>query len=696
MPNAQSPFLRYTSAGGVVVFMQVSDLSNDNDIAVSDNTVNASVDAAEVVEASSSLLPEISIGTTSFRELRELGQVYVDKTDLVASIANDKRRLLTLMRPTGFGKSILISTLEELYSTGVGPLFDGLAIKEQHLCPHIEGNAHKVLTFHFFATSTLDPNTFEKAIITDLLEFCRTYNLTVDTTRAQAALDSEERGELLIVIHEFLPAVLRECGPHSTVILVDRYDGPLLRTIRLSKWDLFDRILNTLSLLCQIITTHQKYIEKALFVGWLHHHYHEIFGEGFGDLSFDPHYQNLSGFTITEICLTYAPHIEQMAAHYAISVQYCENLIEQYFDGFYFSPEAAQAKCGICNPMVILMLFKSYEQYPDFVHSCPRLFDIDVMCFRYMRFYSDPEAKYAERNGGVINISEFKLKALESLCVNMPIKKPLESFWEVGEFLRLRFNFAGYMHHLGYLCFNSGVITTENGAKYCMVAPPNKEMLSTYKAALVRIIGYHIGFDDQVNPALYVQELIFGMQKRNADTVSYVLNKIALNLNSKARELLGDNEYALRTIMRLSLVVSLIDNGPFPEVMECGENVFIDILTTVPEQIHQLWHFSLANAIEGAVSNEIDLAPSSEQDENLAMIMTRDMTDIQHLVEDNQLPPGHEPDKAAYLAVIYDAKHMRFIAKYVDIHPKPETQQGNTATNRPKQSWWARILSNIF
>ena len=51
------------------------------------------------------------IGIQSFEQLREDGYVYVDKTDLVYKLVTTGK-IYFLSRPRRFGKSLLISTLE--------------------------------------------------------------------------------------------------------------------------------------------------------------------------------------------------------------------------------------------------------------------------------------------------------------------------------------------------------------------------------------------------------------------------------------------------------------------------------------------------------------------------------------------------------------------------------------------------------
>ena len=66
------------------------------------------------------------IGIQSFDRIREDGYVYVDKTALIYELVS-KGTIYFLSRPRRFGKSLLVSTLEN-YFLGRRELFRGLAI----------------------------------------------------------------------------------------------------------------------------------------------------------------------------------------------------------------------------------------------------------------------------------------------------------------------------------------------------------------------------------------------------------------------------------------------------------------------------------------------------------------------------------------------------------------------------------------
>ena len=55
------------------------------------------------------------IGIQTFSEIRKLNAIYVDKTDLIYKLVQEGK-VYFLARPRRFGKSLLISTLDDYFS----------------------------------------------------------------------------------------------------------------------------------------------------------------------------------------------------------------------------------------------------------------------------------------------------------------------------------------------------------------------------------------------------------------------------------------------------------------------------------------------------------------------------------------------------------------------------------------------------
>jgi hypothetical protein len=74
-------------------------------------------------------MKKLPVGIQSFSNLREEGYLYVDKTADIHRIVTDGR-IYFLSRPRRFGKSLLISTMAELFR-GNKKLFEGLYIYDK-------------------------------------------------------------------------------------------------------------------------------------------------------------------------------------------------------------------------------------------------------------------------------------------------------------------------------------------------------------------------------------------------------------------------------------------------------------------------------------------------------------------------------------------------------------------------------------
>ena len=87
-------------------------------------------------------MKKLPIGEQDFEFVRTKDMVYVDKTDIIYQMIKNSR-MNFISRPRRFGKSLLVSTLESLFSRGT-EMFKGLAIEKLWT-----ETTYKVLRFDF-------------------------------------------------------------------------------------------------------------------------------------------------------------------------------------------------------------------------------------------------------------------------------------------------------------------------------------------------------------------------------------------------------------------------------------------------------------------------------------------------------------------------------------------------------------------
>jgi len=146
------------------------------------------------------------IGKQEFGVIRRNDFVYVDKTQWVFRIAKRTAQYF-FARPRRFGKSLLISTLKELFS-GDRVLFQGLWI-EPHL-GEIERRSVFHLSFNMLIYRQLG---LERAILQEL-----------ELIAAKEGIELETEG---------IPSVFREiirkmAAEKPIAILIDEYDKPII------------------------------------------------------------------------------------------------------------------------------------------------------------------------------------------------------------------------------------------------------------------------------------------------------------------------------------------------------------------------------------------------------------------------------------------------------------------------------------
>ena len=151
----------------------------------------------------------LPIGMQTFREIRERGCYYVDKTAFARRLVDEGKHYF-LSRPRRFGKSLFLDTLKELFE-GDEALFRGLAVHDRWDW----SVRHPVLRLSFGGGHFREPDGLRANLMAQLGEVEREAGVVSDCTTAP-----ERFGALLEALH-------RRAG-RRVVVLVDEYDKPIL------------------------------------------------------------------------------------------------------------------------------------------------------------------------------------------------------------------------------------------------------------------------------------------------------------------------------------------------------------------------------------------------------------------------------------------------------------------------------------
>ena len=283
------------------------------------------------------------IGIQSFEQIIKDGYVYVDKTDMVYQLTRGK--IYFLSRPRRFGKSLLISTLENYY-LGKKELFKGLKIDALEK----EWKTYPVFHLDFNGQDFNDPGALVKTLEDFLASYENVYgggnpNQTIGTRFAK----------LLKTAH-------RQTGLRC-VVLVDEYDKPLLdvmgmpETIRQNNVDitLEENHRNILKGFYSTFKLADNDLQFVFLTGVTKFSQISVFS-GFNqpdDISMDNRFDTLCGITDEELQHYFHAQIKKLADSNGYTYEGMMDELRRRFDGYHFGPRLK----GVYNPFSILNTF---------------------------------------------------------------------------------------------------------------------------------------------------------------------------------------------------------------------------------------------------------------------------------------------------------------------------------------------------
>ena len=285
------------------------------------------------------------VGIQTFDKIIAGGYVYVDKTDLIYSLVQEGS-IYFLSRPRRFGKSLLISTLEN-YFLGKKELFKGLTIEKLET----EWKEYPVFHLDFNGPNYKEDGKFEEKLDDYLTKWEQKYGLPTDSK-----VDSSIRfSNVLSAAHE-------QTGL-KCVVLIDEYDKPLLDvlgsglmtevdgnrvTLEERNRDIMKAFYSTLKLADEdlqfiFLTGVTKFAKVSVFSG---------FNQPM-DISLSPKYDTLCGITMQEEEQYFQTSVAELAMAEGITVDEMRANLRRRYDGYNFSKRLR----GVYNPFCLLNAF---------------------------------------------------------------------------------------------------------------------------------------------------------------------------------------------------------------------------------------------------------------------------------------------------------------------------------------------------
>ena len=280
----------------------------------------------------------LPIGIQTFEKLRNNNSLYIDKTRQIYELISNGS-MYFLSRPRRFGKSLLLSTIKELFK-GNKSIFNGLYIYDKWDWDKSYPIVH--LDFSVMAYSTteelkLSLNKFMELVATD-------NNIVMDNELALPMKFSQ------------LIKRLREKVGNQVVILVDEYDKPLLDNLNNKK--MYPEIKRTLHDFYQVIKAEDANERFVFLTGVSRFAGLSIFSglNNLNDITLNHKYLTICGYTQEELEDNFKEYIGDTSKYLKISYDKTIDMIRHWYNGYSWD-----GKTFVYNPFSTLLFFDNKE-----------------------------------------------------------------------------------------------------------------------------------------------------------------------------------------------------------------------------------------------------------------------------------------------------------------------------------------------
>jgi len=289
-------------------------------------------------------LKKLPIGQSSFERIIKDNRVYVDKTERIYELINSTE-FNFLSRPRRFGKSLLISTLENIF-LGNKELFKGLWIYKSDW----KWEKYPVIVIDFNKISVDTPENLVLTLIEKLEEEGKRFNILL------------ERKLLKSVFAELICKVYEKTGK-DVVILIDEYDKPIINhlgegedrlEIAKKNREILREFFSTLKakdviskLRFLLLTGVSKFSQAGVFSAL----------NNLADLTMNTKYSDLLGITDKELEIYFKEYIEECAKEYGVSFDRMKEMIRDYYNGYRFSKKDIK----VYNPYSLINFFNERD-----------------------------------------------------------------------------------------------------------------------------------------------------------------------------------------------------------------------------------------------------------------------------------------------------------------------------------------------
>lgn len=378
-------------------------------------------------------MKNLPIGIQSFSDLRSNNYLYVDKTEHI-HCAVTSGKIFFLSRPRRFGKSLLISTLDALFS-GQQELFEGLYIYDKWDWTQ----KYPVIRIDWTLIPHASPDEMKTEHVLYMQRIAGQFGLELKSNSPSGCFD-----ELIEQLH-------KKTG-EKVVILIDEYDKPVTA-------HLFDPCLAEIKTAIhdfyQVMKGADEHIRFIFLTGVSKFAGLSIFSalNNLNDITLDRRFAGICGYTQEELETNFPEYIDAAADSFGWSREKMIDRIRFFYDGYSWD-----SKTYVYNPFSTLRFFSMQMLDIHWFKTGTPTFLIDILQRR-------------NRTSLVLDDSDVAINLLEGYTPENLEEIPL-------------------LFQTGYLTVK-GIRVEDDGDTYYKLGIPNHEVNKALLTQLLLVYGQY-------------------------------------------------------------------------------------------------------------------------------------------------------------------------------------------------------------
>lgn len=298
---------------------------------------------------------KVGVGKSDFAALRESGNYYVDKTELIYELVNDTDNEVTLFtRPRRFGKTLMMSMIENFFSIrkNSARIFEGLAITEHKDFCKEWMNQYPVLFISFKDAEADEFDVAYAKLGTVIADVCKgisdislgenvnSFDVEVfNRLQAQTGTDADIQNSLKMIMR-----MMNAVYGKKVILLIDEYDVPLAKASEknISKNGYYSKMLDVIKGIMSTALKDNEFLQFAVITGCLRIAKESIFTGTNNFVSYsvlDERFSGYFGFLEDEVdkMLTVADRKEAAEE------------IKEWYDGYVFGNSCVYCPWDVIN-----------------------------------------------------------------------------------------------------------------------------------------------------------------------------------------------------------------------------------------------------------------------------------------------------------------------------------------------------------